>query len=64
MPHEIFDPDKFLEIATRASEVRVRRQEDTVKLKLRTKTKLYTFKASPEEANAILQRITVPVVDV
>ena len=64
MPQEIFDPEQFLEIAARASEVRVRRQEDTVKLKLRTKSKLYTYKASPEEANVILQRLSIPVVDV
>ncbi len=64
MPQEIFDPEQFLEIAARASEVRVRRQEDTVKLKLRTKSKLYTYKTSPEEANVILQRLSIPVVDV
>lgn len=64
MPQEIFDPEKFLEIAARASEIRVRRQEDTVKLKLRTKSKLYTYKTSPEEANVILQRLSIPVVDV
>ena len=63
MPQEIFNPEDFLDIADRATECRVKRKGDIVKIKLRTKTRLFTFKSSPEEANAILQRIQLPVVD-
>lgn len=63
MPQEIFDPEEFLEIATRATECRVKRRGNIVKLKLKTKKKLYTLKSSPEEANVILQRIKLPIID-
>lgn len=64
MPRELFDPDEFLEIMERAIECRVKRKGDVVKLKLRTKHMLYTLKVSPEEAEVILSRVTVPVVEV
>ena len=63
MPQEIFNPEEFLEVAARATECRVKRRGDIVKLKLRTKKKLYTLKTSPEEANVILQRIKLPIID-
>ena len=63
MPREIFDPEEFLTIANRATECRVKRRGDVVKLKLRTRKTLYTLKLSPEEANVILQRIQLPIVD-
>lgn len=63
MPREIFDPEEFLAIADRATECRVKRRGDVVKLKLRTRKTLYTLKMSPEEANVILQRIQLPIVD-
>jgi len=63
LPQEIFDPEEFLEIADRATECRVKRRGDIVKLKLRTRKRLYTLKTSPEEANIILQRIQQPIVD-
>jgi len=64
MPRELFDPDEFMEIMERAIECRVKRKGDVVKLKLRTKHMLYTLKVSPEEAEVILSRVTVPVVEV
>lgn len=64
MPRELFDPDEFMEIMERAIECRVKRKGDVVKLKLRTKNMLYTLKVSPEEAEVILSRVRVPVVEV
>ncbi|MBL7119033.1 50S ribosomal protein L38e [Candidatus Bathyarchaeota archaeon] len=64
MPTEIFDVEKFLELSERAKECRVRRKEDVVKLKLRLPKKLYTLKASPEEAENILSQISCELVEV
>ena len=44
MPREIKTEEEFLEIVERASECRVKRLRDSVKLKLRTPGYLYTFK--------------------
>jgi len=63
LPQEIFNPEKFLEIAARATECRVKRRGNIVKLKLRTRKRLYTLKVSPEEANVILERIKLPIID-
>lgn len=62
MPAEIFDEKKFLEIAKRAKECRVKRSGDVVKLKLRTSSKLYTYKTSPEKAENLIKQITCPIV--
>jgi len=57
MPQEIFDSAKFLELAEKASECRVKRQGESVKLKLRTSRRLYTIKLPTSEANALLEKI-------
>ncbi|MGB9729539.1 MAG: hypothetical protein ACP5GU_01060 [Thermoprotei archaeon] len=62
MPVEIFDEKEFLEIAKRAKECRVKRSGDVVKLKLRTSSKLYTYKISPEKAENLIKQITCPIV--
>ncbi|WP_457557764.1 hypothetical protein [Candidatus Harpocratesius sp.] len=60
MPEEIFDVEKFLEIAkTRATECRIKKSGDHVKLKLRTPTKLYTLKTNSAQAEEILKQIEV-----
>ena len=57
MPQEITDTTKFLELAEKASECRVKRSEQEVKLKLRTTGKLYTIKLPTNEANSVLEKI-------
>lgn len=66
MPAEVFDKEQFIEISGRASECRVvRSKEGVIKLKLRTKTRLYTLKVySEDEAREILSRVKCPVVEV
>ncbi len=64
MPRELFDPDEFMEIMERATECRVKRKGDIVKLKLKTKRMLYTLKVTPEEAEVILSRVKIPVIEV
>ncbi len=65
MPAEIFDKDKFIELSSGASECRVVRSRGFIKLKLRTKRRLYTLKLTSEnEAKEILSRIKCPVVEI
>ena len=63
MPVEIKDLSKLDEIIAQATECRVKRIGDTVKMKFRTKKTLYTIKVSVNEAEAIRARISVPIID-
>ena len=53
MPRELKSRDEFDKLMESATEIRVSRQGDSAKVKLRTKGALYTFKTSSEEADAI-----------
>jgi hypothetical protein len=64
MPHEIQSEEEFLEIVERANECRVKRLPDSVKLKLRTPSYLYTFKTDPGTAERLLAGIKVPTIEV
>jgi ferritin-like protein len=57
MPVEIFDVDKFIEIAERAEYCSIKRLERVVKLKLRTPGKLYTLKINPTNAEEIVKKL-------
>ena len=63
MPEEIKDLSKLDDIIARATECRVKRIGDEVKLKFRTKHKLYTIKVPVNEAETIRARLTIPIVD-
>ena len=63
MPREIFDEDKFMEISEYAIHCRVKRLKDVVKLKLRTKKILYTFKADPMTAERLLRDISCDIIE-
>ncbi|KYH37081.1 MAG: Ribosomal L38e protein family protein [Candidatus Bathyarchaeota archaeon B23] len=60
MPREVFDPEEFLRIAERATECRIKRLGDAMKLKLRTSRYLYTLKINAEEGEKLLRRIKCP----
>jgi len=64
VPQEIFDKEKFLEIAERAKECRIKRLGGIVKLKLRTRRRLYTIKLPKGEAEALLNKIKCEKVEV
>lgn len=64
MPREIQSEEEFLEIIERASEIRVKRLPDTVKLKLRTPSYLYTYVCDPGTAERILAGMKLPIIDV
>jgi hypothetical protein len=57
MPTEVFDPDEFLALADKASECRVKRSGDSMKLKLRTPRQLYTIRLETAKGEEILGKI-------
>jgi ferritin-like protein len=57
MPAEIFDVEKFIEIAERAEYCSIKRLERVVKLKLRTPKKLFTIKVNPTNAEEIVKKL-------
>ena len=63
MPEELKSIEEFMTTLDLASICYVKRlkKSDTVKLKLRTKKRLYTFKTTPTEANKIVQSLNIPV---
>ena len=63
MPREIFDEEKFLELSEYAIHCRVKRLKEIIKLKLRTKKILYTFKADPASAERLLRNISCDIIE-
>jgi len=63
LPEELKSIEEFMTTLDLASVCYVKRlkKSDTVKLKLRTKKRLYTFKTTPIEANKIVQSLNIPV---
>ncbi len=63
MPKQIHDVEKFLEMTEDATECRVKRGSDQVKLKLRTTKYLYTLILEPQEAEAVIEQVKCQVVE-
>jgi len=57
MPSEILDVEKFVAMSARAKYCIVKRLEETVKLKLRTPSRLYTLKVKPLNAEEIIKKL-------
>jgi hypothetical protein len=57
VPVEIFDVDKFIEIAEKAEYCNIKRLEREVKLKLRTPKTLFTLKVNPTKAEEIVKKL-------
>ena len=64
MPKTIQDVKEFLEISKRATECRIKRIKDAVKLKLRTKRALYVLKIEPNEAEAVIKKINCEIIEI
>jgi large subunit ribosomal protein L38e len=64
MPREVQTEEEFLALVDRAIECRVKRLHDTVKLKLRTRRYLYTYKCDTATAERVIGRLKIPIVDV
>lgn len=63
MPSELTDTDDFVKISERATECRVKRLKDIVKLKLRTPKQLYTIRVDPNKAAELLKLIRCEVIE-
>ncbi|MCW4054419.1 MAG: 50S ribosomal protein L38e [Candidatus Bathyarchaeota archaeon] len=57
MPSEIFDLEKFVAMSDHAEYCLVKRLKETVKLKLRTASQLYTLKVEPLKAEEIIKKL-------
>ncbi len=64
MPSEITKVDEFIRLSEGALECRVKRAEDSVKLKLRTPRQLYTHKVKVERADEVIKRLKCEIVEV
>jgi len=63
MPTEVSDREEFVKLSERATECRVKRLQDTVRLKLRTPRQLYTIKVDPQKAAEMLKQIRCEVIE-
>jgi len=63
MPKELRSKDEFQKLLDSATEVRVRRDGDEAKIKLRTKDALYTFKTTSAEADSFTKGLKTPLVE-
>ncbi len=63
MPKQIHDVEKFLEMTEDATECRVKRSANQVKLKLRTGKYLYTIVLEPQKAEEVLQQVKCQIVE-
>jgi len=63
LPREITSEEEFLRIAKTAEECRVKKSGDVVKLKLRTKGELVTFKTNPNKADELQGKLGCSIVD-
>jgi large subunit ribosomal protein L38e len=64
LPIEIYDVDEFIELSGKATECRIKRNKDDVKLKLRTARRLYTLKLDPGEEGEVISRLGCPTVEI
>ena len=63
MPKELKSKEEFLKLLEAATEVRISRQGDDAKVKLRTRGALFTFKTTSEEADSLVKGLKTPVVE-
>ncbi len=64
MPREIRNKEQFEKLVESATEVRVVHNGDDAKVKLRTKSALYTLKTTTEEADLLVKGTKAPVVEI
>ena len=57
MPAEIFNVEKFIEMSANAKSCAVKRLKGSVKLKLRTPSRLYTLKVEPGKAEETIKKL-------
>jgi hypothetical protein len=63
MPRELKSKEEFEKLMASATEIRVHREGEEAKVKLRTKGALYTFKTTSEDADLLVKGTKTPVVE-
>jgi len=63
MPKELRSKDEFQKLLTSAQEVRISRDGDVAKIKLRTKDALYTYKTTRAEVDSLTKGLKTPLVE-
>lgn len=63
MPHELKSREEFDKLLDQAKEIRIKRADDSAKVKIRTKTGLYTLKVTAEDADSIAKSTKIPVTE-
>lgn len=64
MPKELKTEKEFRSVINRSIECRVLKQKNYVKIKLRTKKILYTYKTSEDKLKNLTKDIKIPVITV
>ncbi|MBN2335853.1 50S ribosomal protein L38e [Candidatus Bathyarchaeota archaeon] len=64
LPIEVFDRDEFIELSENATECRIKRNPDDIKLKIRTGRYLYTIKLELGDAEAVISRLGCPTLEI
>jgi len=63
VPHELKSKEDFEKLLESALEVRVSRQGENAKVKLKTDKGLFTFKTTSDEADLLIKGTKVPVTE-
>jgi len=63
VPKELKSKEEFEKLLKSATEVRVSRDGEEAKIKLRTKEALYTFKTTGAEADSLVKGLKTPLVE-
>ncbi len=63
MPKQVFNKDEIVRLAENAQECRVVRKKEKVKIKVRRSRMLYTYVANANEADDILNRISIEKIE-
>jgi len=63
MPKELKSRDEFQKLLDSATEVRIKRDGDNAKIKLRTKDTLYTYKTTSAETDSLTKGLKAPLVE-
>ncbi|MGA2198361.1 MAG: hypothetical protein ABSG45_00315 [Nitrososphaerales archaeon] len=63
MPREIMSKEEFQKLLPSATEIRVLRNGDSTKIKLRTAEQLYTYRTKEGEVEALTKGTKTPIVE-
>jgi hypothetical protein len=63
MPREIMSKEEFQKLLPSSTEIRVLRNGDSTKIKIRTADQLYTYKTKEGDVDALTKGTKVPIVE-